>query len=162
MNVLAVTLLPVIILAGCYYEVNVAATSQGCHEYSNTNCSRCVEKGREGHGDGGHCYWCPSSGECAKWDWADFPSCEGSKYYYRQCDVNGVGFIIIFSVGVFLILVAIVLCCVCCCCCVMRRRRRRDRYERIRHVTEDPRDRQRYCQARRNEIRQQYGLDTAM
>ena len=161
MNVLAVTLLPVIILAGCYYEV--AATSQKCNVYSNTNCSSCVQKSR----DGGHCYWCPSSGnkttsgKCAKWDWADLPSCEGSKYYYRQCDVNGVAFIIIFSVGVFLILVAIVLCCVCCCCCVMRRRRR-DRYERIRHVTEDPRDRQRYCQARRNEIRQQYGLDTAM
>ena len=154
MNVLAATLL-LVILAGYYYEV---ATLE-CNRLSNTSCSTCVEKGED------HCYWCPDTGGCAKWDWGDLPSCKGSKYYYGQCNLNGAGFIGIVSVGVFLILVLIVVFFVCCCCCCLGccrcRRSRRSNYERIRHVTEDPRDRQRYCHARRDEIRFQYG-DTNM
>ena len=142
MNVLAATLL-LVILAGYYYEV---ATLE-CNRLSNTSCTICVEKGED------HCYWCHDTGECAKWDWGDLPSCKGSKYYYGQCNLNGAGFISIVSVGVFLILVLIVVFFVCCYCYI----KRRSNYERIRHVTEDPRDRQRYCHARRDEIRFQYG-----
>ena len=138
----------VVVLAGSSYEVKAA---QSCNELKDTNCSSCINKGD-------HCYWCPTSGECSEWDWPDYPSCKGNGYFYGQCNLSGVGIIVIFSIGVFL-LVAIASCCICCCCCYMRHRRRRV-VRPVRIITDDMRERQRLFQ-RRNEIRHRYdGLDT--
>ena len=123
-----------------------------CYELNATNCSSCIEKGD-------HCYWCPATRECVEWSWADYPDCKDNRYFYGQCNLNGVGIIILFSVGVFLLLAAIVSCCVCCCCCYMRYRRRRH-YRPVTITTDDMHERQRLFQARRDEIRHKYGLDT--
>ena len=133
----------IVVLGGSLYEVKAA---QSCNELNNTNCTSCIE-------EGDRCYWCPATGECSEWDWPDYPSCKGNRYFYGQCNLNGVGIIIVFSVGVFLLLVAIASCCICCCCCYTRHRRRRV-------TTDDMHERQRLFQARRDEIRHKYGLDT--
>ena len=140
----------IVALGGSSYEVKAA---QSCHELNGTDCSSCIHKAD-------HCYWCPNatSGDCLKWDWADYPSCKGNRYFYGQCNLNGVGIIIIFSVGVFLLLVAIASCCICCGCCYMRHRRRRV-VRPVTIITDDMHERQRLFQAR-DEIRHKYGVDT--
>ena len=149
MSVFATTLV-LVILAGCNYDV----AAQACIDLNHTNCTTCIEKGDD-------CYWCPATAQCLKWDWARYPDCKRSEYFYGQCGLSGVGIAIIFWIGVFLLIVAIVACCVCCCCCcIWRRRRRRGRYEPITRVTNDQQDQQRLFQARRDEIRHKYGLDT--
>ena len=153
MSVFAATLV-LVILAEYSYEV----AAQACIDLDHTNCTTCIKKGDD-------CYWCPATAQCLKWDWARYPDCKGSEYFYGQCGLSGVGIIVLFSIGVFLLIVAIVACCVCCCCCsscccIIWRRRRRGSYEPIRRVREDPQDQQRLFQARREEIRHKYGLDT--
>ena len=136
-------LIIVVTLIGSLYEVKAA---QSCNA-SNITCSSCIEKGN-------HCYWCPTARRCFEWNWADHPHCKGNgRYFYGQCNLNGVGIIILFSVGVFLLLAAIVSCCVCCGCCYMRHRRRRY-YRPVTITTDDMHERQRLFQARRDEIRQ--------
>jgi len=105
-------------------------SDKGCHEFNNTGCSQCVDKGH-------NCYWCHSSGQCIHWDWADYPNCK--EYYYGQCDLSGVVIIILVSVVVFLLLFALVCCCICCCYCFIKyrkRRRRRRNYTLITETTE--------------------------
>ena len=136
------SLLIVVALIGSLYEVKAA---QPCNA-SNTTCSSCIEKGS-------HCYWCPTTRDCFEWNWAEHPHCKNNRYFYGQCNLNGVGIIIIFSVGVFLLLAAIVSCFVCCGCCYMRHRRRRY-YRPVTITTDDMHERQRLFQARTDEIRQ--------
>jgi len=94
--------------------------AEDCSPYTNTDCSLCTENDE--------CYWCESSNECKYWGYGDLPhiKCKGQNYYFRQCNVNGLGFILIFSLALLLILFAIVCCCVCCCYCYIRRKRRRE------------------------------------
>ena len=108
--------------------------AEDCSPYTNTDCSLCTENDE--------CYWCESSNECKYWGYGDLPhiKCKGQNYYFRQCNVNGLGFILIFSLALLLILFAIVCCCcvcACCCYCCIRRRRRRE-YT----LLESPRDSQ--------------------
>ena len=148
MDVFVVALMITVVLTGSLYE---AKAVQPCGELNGTNCSSCIEKGND---EGNDCYWCPATGQCLEWNWAKYPGCSGDRYFYGQCNLNGVGIIILFSVGIFLLVVVIVSCCICCCCCYIRRRRRMRMYI----VTTD--ERQRLFQARRDEIRHKYGLDT--
>ena len=126
--------------------------AKDCTLYNGTDCSNCTEKE--------DCYWCESSKECADWKWGDIPNCKGQNYYFRQCDVNGLSFILIFSLALLLILVTIVCCCVCCCYCYIRRKRRRE-YTLLESRRASFQERQRQFQARRDEIRHKYGLDNS-
>ena len=150
MNVFVVTILVAILVVR---SVNGAELS--CSNFTNTKCAECVKID--------DCYWCMHSQECSKWKWGDYPNCKGNEYFIGQCELNGVGIIIVFSFGVFLILVVVTACCICCCCLYIRRRRRREyvvlnTYER--NGRRDMQERQRQFQARRDEIRHKYGLDT--
>jgi len=139
------------------YEVR----SDSCDDFSNTNCSWCVNKGH-------HCYWCPSndSGQCIHWERGDYANCTG--YFYGQCVLNGVAITIIVSIAVFLLLFALV---ICCCFCFIKYRRRRRRRKNYALITETERSdvpvydmyqRQRQFQAARtDEILHKYGVDTA-
>lgn len=149
MYAFVVTLI-IVALSCSLYEVKAA---QQCNELDGMDCASCIDKGDD-------CYWCRATRKCLSWNWADYPDCKGNTYFYGQCNLNGVGIIIVFSVGVFLLLAAIVSCCVCCCCCYRRHRRRR--YYRPVTITtaDDMHERQRLFQARRDEIRHKYGLDT--
>jgi len=135
-----------VLILSSLYEVSIA---DNCTYFNDTNCSSCTEKGD-------NCYWCPNTKECLDWNWGHLPNCKGHRYFYGQCDLNGVGIIILFTVGVFLLLIGVVFCCICCCCCCKRRRRRKE-YNLL--TPGDTHERQRRFQARRDEIRHKYGLD---
>ena len=126
--------------------------AEDCTLYSDTDCSNCTKKD--------DCYWCESSKECTDWKWGDIPECKDQNYYFRQCNVNGFSFILIFSLALLLILFTLVCCCVCCCCYCIRRRRRRE-YSLLESRRASFQERQRQFQARRDEIRHKYGLDSS-
>ena len=152
MDTFAIAIVTVVLLVSVY-EVK----GESCGEFLNTNCSWCVDKGND-------CYWCPDTGLCAEWDISKTPNCKRSKYFYKQCNLNGAGFIVVFSIALFLLVVAIVSCCICGCCCYFRRRRR-TRYVTLTNIEQSRRNertdmRHRQFQARRDEIRHKYGLDT--
>jgi len=128
----------------------LATADEDCALYSNTHCVNCTKKQ--------DCYWCASSKECSDWKWGDFPQCKGQNYYFRQCDVNGLSFLLILSLALLLILITVVCCCVCCCYCYVKRRRQRE-YSLIENRRASFQERQRLFQARRDEIRHKYGLD---
>lgn len=156
-----------ILLIVSLYEVR-STSSTRCSDLSNTKCSQCVKVD--------HCYWCPPdgssySGRCSHWDWGDYPNCKGNRYYYGQCNLNGVSIIIFMSLGVFLLLVVLVCCFVCCCYYFVKYQRRRRGRRNYTIITEtqgsdvpvnDMYERQRLFQAeRKDEVRHKYGLDTA-
>ena len=132
---------------------------------NSTSCPSCVEKGKD-------CYWCPQTGKCTAWDWSNYPDCKGHKYYYKQCDLTGLDLIMVFSVALFLLVVAIVSCCICicCCCCCCKGRDRRRGYElvpRTERESEDGRNERndtvqhaRVHVTRRIEIHRNYGATT--
>ena len=137
--------------------ISVYKVKAGCDDFKNTNCSSCVKKG-------GDCYWCPDTGKCGQWDTTKTPDCKGSEYFYKQCNLNGAAFIVLLSFGLLLLLGVIVSCCIFCCCCYMKRRRRRQYVSLVnieQNRTNERTDiRNRQLQARRDEIRHKYGLDT--
>ena len=125
--------------------------AEQCMPYSETSCSICTEDEQ--------CYWCESTQQCRYWETGYLPRCKGENYYYRQCDVNGLSFWLIFSIALLLVLLAAGCCCVCCCCCYCRRRRRRE-YHLMESSRPGLQEQQVNFEARRNEIRLQYGLDS--
>ena len=153
MGTFVVTTLTLIVLLFGVYKVK----ADECGRSNATNCFSCVEKGV-------NCYWCPDSGTCAEWDWINLPDCK-QKYFYKQCDVNGLGFIVAFSIALFLLVVVIVSCCICCCCYCKRRGRRRE-YESMSHGERDGRNdrndtvQHAHVHVRRIEIRRNYGATT--
>lgn len=150
-----IVLLIISLLTFCTCGVNTSKCADfSRNNDSNSNCSLCTK-------EGDNCYWCPSTGQCLEWDWGSRPQCSGNKYFYGQCQLNGVAIIIMFSVGLFLLLVILVCCCVTCfCCCMKYRRRRRREYSLLTEGSERRNvERQRQFQARRDEIRHKYGLD---
>ena len=136
------------------YNLNAEAY---CSNYSGTNCSTCINKGDD-------CYWCPATVECLEWNWGSL-KCKGNGYFYGQCDMNGVGFIIVFSFAIFLLLFILICCCICCCCCYLKRRKRREYVQLttpliIRNERNGRSDmRHRQFHARPDEIRRKYGLE---
>lgn len=155
MDAFSVTIPNVIILIAVLVISVYEVKAEKCTDLNGTNCTSCTERGDK-------CYWCPDTDECLKWKWGKYPKCKGnrSRYFYGQCDLNGVGFVIVFSVALFLLLVIIVSCCVCCCCYCMKRRKRRGYHVVPAESSERTAMRHRQFQARRNEIRHKYGLDT--
>lgn len=145
----AVAVLTVIIVI----SLSGVTRADECSNLSDTSCTKCVSNGN-------NCYWCPDSSQCLKWNWRKYPECKGNGYFYGQCNLNGVGIIILFSFGLFLLLVAIVIACTCCWCCYMRHRRRREYVPLVYTERNSMQERQRQFQARRDEIRHKYGLDT--
>lgn len=143
------------VLGSLVVSVHEVKAARPCFNFNGTNCASCTEKGD-------NCYWCPDTDECLEWNWGNYPSCKGNGYFYGQCDLNGVDFIIIFSVALFLLLVIIVICCVCCCCCYVKCRRRSEYVELTHYERNDMRHRrvQARQDARRNEIPRNYGPHT--
>lgn len=148
------TLTSIVLLCGVH-----KVKAESCGHFNHTNCSSCVELKDE------NCYWCGESGECAKWDWSNYPAtgCK-QRYYYKQCDVNGLEFIVTFSVVLFLLVAAIIVCCICCCCCCCcKRRGRKGRYELVPRGEQDDRNdtvQRAHVHVRRIEIRRNYGATT--
>ena len=146
MGTFVVTIVTLLLVVSVY---RVKAGS--CDDFKHTNCSSCVKKG-------GDCYWCPDTGECGQWDLNKTPDCKRSKYFYKQCNLNGAAFIVLFSSAAFILLLVVILsCCIFCCCCLRRRRRRQ--YVSL-AIIERTDMRNRPLRARRDEIRHKYGLDT--
>ena len=152
MGTFAVTIVTLVLVGSVH-----VAKAGSCEDSNSTNCSSCVEQGR-------NCYWCPDTATCGEWDWSNSPDCKGNTYFYRQCSLNGVGFIIVFSFAIFLLLLVIVSCCIFCCCYYMRRRRR-SQYVSLTNIEpnrnyERTDMRHRQFHARRDEVRYKYGIDT--
>lgn len=146
----------VVILAISLFHVTSAGENCSTHTES---CSSCIN-------NGDNCYWCPDTSECLEWNWNTYPHCTGSKYFYGQCNFNGVSIIVVFSVVLFLLLVTMVVCCVCCCRCCKKGCRKKEPYvllvpsDQNRPRRNNGGERQRLFQARRVEIRQNYGVIT--
>ena len=121
------------------------ASAERCNVSS---CSICTEDDK--------CYWCESTQQCR--ETGDLHRCKAQNYYYIQCDIDGLSFLLIFSIALLLFLLAAGCCCVCCCCYCRRRRRRE--YHLLESSRPSLQEQQANFQARRNEIRLQYGLDS--
>ena len=127
--------------------------AEDCSPYNNKNCSICTENEQ--------CYWCAASQKCSYWEWGYYPKCKGQDYYYGQCNVNGLSFILLFVVALLLILFVVVCCCVCCCYCYIRRRRTRRGYSLLESPRPSVQERQMQFQGNRSETRLQNGLDSS-
>ena len=154
MDTFAVIIVTLVLVVSVY-----KASAELCEDFNITNCSSCIEEGRD-------CYWCPDTNTCGEWDWSRFPDCKGNSYFYKQCSLNGVGFIIVFSFALFLLLAAVLICCIFCCCYYMRRRRR-SQYVSLPNIEQNRRNertdmRYRQFQARRDEIRHNYTNDSTV